>query len=201
MPTIPNKKNFIRTFPNEGTHIARVVGFIYMGTIEDEYMGEKKINQKIRLTWELPDELHVFKEGEDAKPLVHSEEYNLSMGNKSKLRPIVEGIIGTTLTDEEAYSFDVEKLINLPCLVSLKKMKTKKGVDYMKLAGTSKLMKGQVVKEAFNAPTILNYSDHWDEEKFNKLPEFIKEKMKSSDEYKTMKGIISDEVVDDLLPF
>lgn len=189
MPTTPNKPEIKRTLPKSGTHIARVIGFIYMGTITEDYMGEPKTNQKIRLTWELPEELHAFKQGEDAKPLVHSEEYNLTMGKKSKLRPIVEGIIGTSLTDEEAYRFDAEKLLNYACLVSLKP--NKKGT-YMQVASTSPLMKGQVCKAPFNPIRKLTYEE-WNQEMFDALPQFIKDKMQTSKEYKILKGLVDEE--------
>ena len=153
MPTIAKVQNTPRTLPPEGTHIARVIGLINIGTIKEEYMGELKEQQKIRLTFELPEELHVFKEGDDAKPLVQSQEYTLSMGKKSNLRPIVEGILGTSLTDEEAFSFDVEKLLDMPCLISIKRDVSKKGAEYAKIASVSKLMKGQVCKSAFNPIT------------------------------------------------
>lgn len=199
MPLISPKQNIIRTLPTSGTHIARVIGLINIGTVEELYMGDAKKMQKIRLTFELPDDLHVFKEGDDAKPLVHSEEYTLSMGKKSNLRPIVEGIIGIALTDEEAYGFDVEKLLNLPCLISIKIGKSKKGSDFAKVASTAPLMKGQVCKDAFNPITKLMY-DNWNEAYFQSLPQFIKAKMQTSDEYKKMKGISSDIKPEDI-PF
>ena len=188
-----------KTLVSEGTHPARVIGFIQMGTAEDTYMGEVKKFTKIRLSWEFPEETKVFKEGEDAKPLVHSQEYTFSMGKKSNLRPIVEGIIGTSLQDEEAFNFNFASLLNLPCLVSIKHGKTKSGALYAKVGSTSKPMKGQVIKSAFN-PIIMFTFQNWNEEYFQSLPEFIKEKIKRSDEYKAMKGIV--DVVDpDAIPF
>lgn len=201
MPTIANKPNVERKLVPEGTHIARVIGFIYVGTIDDTYMGVAKKLQKIRFTFEFPEELHVFKEGDDAKPLVHSEEYTLSMGSKSNLRPVVEGIIGTSLMDEEAYGFNLESLIGLCCLVSMKHKVSKKGNNYAYISSTAKLMKGQACKPAFNDYKVLNYSDKWDQAYFDSLPSFIKEKMVSSDEYKKMKGIKEAVIDPDAIPF
>lgn len=196
MPLTPNKPQINRVLPKSGTHIARVVGLIYLGTITEDYMGEPKSNQKIRLTFELPEELHAFKEGEDAKPLVHSEEYNLTMGRKSNLRPIIEGIIGVALKDEEAYSFDVEQLLNQPCLLSLK---PNKSGSYMKIASAMPLMKGQKCKDAFNPIRKLTY-DSWNQEMFDGLPQFIKDKMTTSIEYKKKFGITETTNPDDI-PF
>lgn len=201
MPTTPNKVAVNRILPEVGTHIARVIGFIYIGTIEDEYLGVKKKLQKIRLTFELPEELHVWKEGEAPKPIVLSQEYTLSMGTKSNLRPIIEGIIGRPLKEEEEYSFDAESLVNMPCLVSVKRGFTKKGSEFANVASTSPLMKGQVCKDAFNPLRVLNYAEKWDETYFNTLPSFIKDKMVTSDEYKKLKGVESDIINVSDIPF
>jgi hypothetical protein len=200
MPTLTQKPTITRTLPKTGTHIARVIGLIYMGTITETYEGQEQTNQKIRLTWELPEELHSFKEGEDAKPLVHSEEYNLVMGKKSKLRPVIEGIIGVPLMDEEAYSFDVETLLDKPCLLSLKP--NKKGT-YMQVASVIPLMKGQVCKAAYNPIKKLTY-EAWNQEMFDVLPQFIKDKMITSKEYRVLKGLVDEDngvSTDSSIPF
>ena len=192
------QSNTPRILINEGTHIARCIELIHIGTVQGQYMGEQKIFNKIRLKFELPEETHVFKEGEEAKPLVISQEFTLSMGKKSNLRPIVEGIIGAGLTDEEAYNFDHEQLVGMACLVNIKHGKTAKGNEYAKIASTSGLMKGQSCKPPFNPMKILTY-DKWDEEYFQKLPDFIKDTMKASAEYKILKG--TNEVDVDSVPF
>lgn len=188
-----------RAIVPEGTHIARVIGFIHVGTAEDSFKGEKKMFNKIRLTWEFPEETHVFKEGDVPKPFVHSEEYTFSMGKKSNLLPIIEGMIGTSLSEEEAYNFNFESLIGLACIVSIKYKKSSKGNVFPKVGSTTSLMKGQVCKDAFNPYKVLTF-ENWDEEYFNSLPEFIKDKIKRSEEYKSMKGII-DPISSDGIPF
>ncbi len=100
-----------------------------------------------------------------------------------------------------AFNFDVEKLINLPCLISLKKLQTKKGTDFMKLGATSPMMKGQVAKEAFNPLKVLNYAEKWDDDYFRSLPEFIRFKMMDSDEFKNLKGIVEPKDETEEIPF
>lgn len=178
-----------RTIISAGTHVARLIGLIHMGTAEDTFQGEPKMFNKIRLTWEFPEETKVFKEGDDAKPLVLSQEYTFSMGKKSNLRPIVEGIIGTALTEEEAYNFNFEGIIGIPCLASIKHKATTKGSSYATIASTAPLMKGQACKSPFNEYKVLTF-DSWNEDYFQSLPEFIKDKIKKSNEYKALKGIV-----------
>ena len=120
MPTISPKNTKPRIMPEPDTYIARVVKFILIGTvIEKNFKGIDEAMTKVRITFELPDCLHVFKEGEAAKPLVHEQDYTLSMFKKSNLRKLVQAVIGVDLTDEEADGFDTEKILNGTCLISL----------------------------------------------------------------------------------
>lgn len=190
-----------RPIPPEGTHVARVTRIIHIGTIPDTYQGEEKESNKVDITWELLDETYVFKEGEDAKPFVVSQEYTLSMGEKANLRKIVEGMIGKKLQQDDADSFDITSLINQPCLLVVQHKTSKtSGNIYPVVVSASQLMKGQVAKEAFNSTEVLTYGD-WSEEYFQSLPDFIKEKMMSSKEYKAMKSYNPDGINPDDIPF
>lgn len=182
-----------RTLPPEGTHVARVIGIIYLGTIKGSF-GD---NYKVRITWELPTETHVFKEGEEAKPFVVSKEMTLSMHSKSVLRPIVEGVLGVALKDEEAYAFDVDEILGKECLINIINEDKESG-KYTEVKTTSKLLKGVTCPPAVNETKILSY-DKWDEDYFKTLPNFIKDKMSKTPEYRKMKG---EDVVDESeIPF
>lgn len=186
MPTIAPKPESSYTLVPAGTHIARCIGLINIGTIETEWpphSGIKKFIFKIRLSFELPEETHTFKEGEDAKPFVISEEYSLSMGEKANLRPIVEGLVGA-LTEAKAANFDVETLVGKTCLITIKHEPSNKDASkvYSRIASTAPLMKGMTVKDQVNESKLLTY-DNWDPTYFDSLPNFIKDKMKTSAEY------------------
>lgn len=172
-----------RTIAPAGTHVARLIGLIYIGTIETEFKGEKKSLYKVRLTWELPNKTHVWKEGETAKPFTVSKEYTFSMGKKSNLRPVVEGIIGTSLTDEEANGFDLNNILGMPSLISLTHEEGESG-KYVVINGTSPLLEGVTCPPQVNETKVLEYGDKWNQAYFDSLPDFIKEKIESSKEYK-----------------
>lgn len=176
------KSNITRTIAPAGTHIARVIGLIYIGTIETEFKGEKKSLYKVRITWELPNKTHEFRPGEGQKPFTVSKEYTFSMGKKSNLRPVVEGIIGTSLTDEEAFGFDLNTIIGLPCLISLTHDEGETG-KYVVINGTSQLLEGVVCPPQVNETKVLEYGTNWNQAYFDSLPDFIKDKIKSSKEY------------------
>lgn len=196
----PNQ-TFNRVLPTPGTKIARVVGIIYIGTVETEWEGNKKNTFKIRVTWELPDELASFKEGDPEKPFTVSREFTFSMGNKSALRPIVEGIIGTSLSDEEAANFDIEAILGMASLLSISIDEGQKG-KYVSVKTTASLLKGMECPPQVNPKKVISYLD-WNQEEFDKLPDFIKEKMMVSQEYQKLKGSDKKEsVVDpDEIPF
>ena len=187
MPTFPPKAK-PKILPPEGTHIARVVGFIFIGTVPNEFQGETKMMTKVRITWELPEEKHEFKEGDGEKPFTISEEYTLSLLDNSNLYPIIEGIEGY-IPDEVRDSYDIEKLVGKESLITIKHGKSKKGAMFAKVASTAPLMKGQKAPEAFNPLRVMNYDDKWDQEYFNGLPQFIREKMETSEEFKKKFGI------------
>lgn len=167
-----------------GSHVGRCFSMIHMGTTHYEYMGQPKTANKVRMTFELPNELHVFKEGEDPKPMIISAEYNLVMSEKSNLRKMIEGWLGKRLTDEETKSFDVESLIGKAGMINI--IHNDKG--YADIAAISSMPKGFECPPPVNVQKVLSY-DNWDENLFNSLPEFIQEKMKETVEYKKMKGI------------
>jgi hypothetical protein len=43
-----------------GSYAARCYSMVHIGTIEEEFNGEKKKRNKVRLTWEIPSEKFVF---------------------------------------------------------------------------------------------------------------------------------------------
>ena len=53
-----------------GNYVARCYSMVHIGTISDEYKGEKKEASKVRLTFELPTETKVFKEENGEQPYV-----------------------------------------------------------------------------------------------------------------------------------
>lgn len=183
MPTTaPKPKSTYKPAP-QGTHMARLYQMVQIGTVREEYLGKLSEFNKIRLSFELPLETKVWKEGEPAKPVSIHKEYTFSMGSKANLRKLIEGIIGTTLTDIEAYAFDVESLIGQACLITIKHKTSEKGNVRDEIASASPLMKGQECPAQFNPSNILTFNS-WSEEKFEKLPGFIREKIMETPEYK-----------------
>lgn len=185
-----------RILAPEGVHIARVVNIIYLGTIKGSF-GDAF---KVRISFELPNETHVFKEGEKALPFMVSKETTLSMGKKSNLRPLVEGVIGTSLDDEEAYAFDIDQLLNMTCQLHIVHEESENG-KYVQIKSASPLLKGVTCPPPVNSLQILSY-EKWDQAYFDALPQYLREKMEKTPEYNDMKyGKGSATVDPDDVPF
>lgn len=195
MPTTAPVNKTVYTLAPEGTHVARVYKFMNLGTRFQEYQGKQKPypDTLVTFTLELPNEMNEF-EYEDketgekktvVKPFVISREFTLSMGKKSNLRPFVEGIIGTTLTDEEAGAFDIEELVGMTCQATIVHQQSKSDPDrkYANLTSVAPLMKGIEVPEPINDQVIQDVNTMTEEE-IEKQPEFIQNKIKVSDEWK-----------------
>lgn len=174
-----------RELIEEGAYVATVYRIIYIGTEEVEFKGQKNKLYKVDITWELNNEMKVWKEGDEPKPAVISKSYTLSMGPKSNLRPIVEGIVGG-LTDFEANNFDLDDLLGKVCLLNITHGTTDSGKKYEKVS-TSKMMKGIELPKPFNKQYILSYYN-WNEELYQALPQWIREKMSATPEYQNMRS-------------
>ncbi|HRH58811.1 MAG TPA: hypothetical protein PLS10_14260 [Chitinophagales bacterium] len=172
-----------------GNYIARCYQMIEIGTITEIVMGVERTLKKVRIGWELPTELKVFKEENGEQPLVISKEFTLSMHEKSNLRLALKSWRGKDFTEDEAKKFDITKLIGVPCMLNIIHNPSKNDASkvYEQISGITPLPKGVPCPEQINQNIIISFDD-FDLDKFNKLPDFIKDKIKSSKEYKELQN-------------
>lgn len=163
-----------------GNHLARLYRIIHVGIIKGEYMGESKDVDTIMLGFELPNETRVFKEGEEPKPFAISQEYTLSMSEKANLRKLVESMKGQAFTETEAEDFDILSLIGTSCLLNVIHKTSQKGKPYAKIQGATPLPKGMEPAAPVNDPFLLDFEENWSQEKFDKQPQFLREKIMGS---------------------
>jgi len=168
-----------------GSYAARCYSMIHIGTNEETILGTVKRLNKVRVTWELPTETKVFKEENGEQPYVLSKEFTLSMHEKANLRKFLQSWRGKVFTEKEAESFDISVLIGKPCLISVNHKLAKNGNTYAEIAGVNLLPKGMECPPQINESQELTYSD-WNQSIFDALPDFIKDKIQTSDEYKLM---------------
>jgi hypothetical protein len=169
-----------------GTYVARCYSMIHLGTIKESYMGEEKFVNKVRLTFELPTEMKVFKEENGEQPQVISKEFTLSLGDKSNLRAFLNSWRGKALTEDECKSFDIAVLAGKPCTLSIiHKTSKASGKTYAEIASIGGVMKGMAVPDLINPEMVFSVTN-FDQVAFDSFPDFIKEKIQSSNEYKAL---------------
>lgn len=169
---------------NPGTYAARCYSMIEIGTISEEYMGEKKRQHKVMLTWELPTELEIFDADKGEEPYVVSKTYTLSMHEKATLRRDLESWRGKGFTEKEAEAFDITALLGKPCMLSIihRPGKVDPSKTYVEIASISNMPKGLVCPDQINPTRVLSF-DSWNQEIFDGLSDYLKEKIASSEEY------------------
>lgn len=196
----PKSSNF--EIQPAGNHVAKVYKVYHIGTAEENVKGQMKKINKIMIGFELLNEKKVFNQDKGAEPFVITAEFTLSMFKKSNLRKFVEDMLGVALQDDEADAFDVESLIGQTCLLNVVHKTSGAGNQYAKVQSATPLPKGMIAPAGHNPVQILNYTK-WNQDLFDKMPEWLKDKFRRTDEYKKLKGqaVEDDDINPDEIPF
>ena len=179
--------NTERTLAPIGNHLARCVKMVHIGTAEETIQGTVKKLNKVKLSFELPDETHVFKEEKGAEPFLVSKDYTLSMSEKANLRKDLESWRGKAFTPKQAEEFDITVLLGIPCMVNvIHKTAKSSGNDYVVISGITPLPK-RVECPAQVIPSFeFNFTDAF--ENFELLDQWTQDKVRESDEYLEVTG-------------
>lgn len=184
MPIIAEDKGSDYVLIPSGNHIARCYGMVEIGTIKEEYgVYAGKLQHKVRITWETPLECHDF--GSGLQPFSVSKEFTLSMNEKATLRKMLESWRGKSFSEDEAKSFDITKLLGVPCMINVIHKTSSKGSKYADISSIATLPKGLEAPGAVNSRFVLSY-DNWNQAIFDTMPDFLKNKIRSSIEYTAM---------------
>lgn len=172
-----------------GNHIARCYSMIEIGTVKEDFKGEVKNLHKVRITWELPLEQRVFVPEKGQQPFSISKEYTLSMHEKATLRKDLSSWRGKPFTDDEARSFDVTKLLGIPCMLNVvHTVSSTSGNTYANVAAITPMPKGTTCPPQINDSFEFNYAE-FNETVFQSLPEYLRKKMEVTPEYLFAKGL------------
>lgn len=158
-----------------GVYMAVCIGFIDLG---EQYSDKfKSYSYKGMYVWELPGET-IDIDGEQ-KPRQLSKEFTISGSNKSNLRKFVESWNGKSYSDEDFMEFDLFDQVGKACQLNVVLNETK---EYANVDNLMPIPKG------FPAPTtetphIKWDMEHWNDEVFATLPEWIQDKIKKSTQY------------------
>jgi len=170
-----------------GTYLARCYSMVHLGTVKQSYLGEEKWTNLVRITWELPTELRCFNADKGEQPCVISKEVTLSMNEKSTLRALLTGWRGKAFTDDEAKEFDVTKLLGKACMISIFHQASKSNPEksYERIASISPVMKGMECPPQVN-PSFEFSVGEYNQDKFDTMPEFLKEMVRGSKEFQQL---------------
>lgn len=162
---------------SEGAHIAICVSIIDLGMQTVQWQGTIKEQHKVMLTWEIPDET-ILVDGEE-RPRVISKEYTLSLNEKAKLREHLEAWRGKKFSDDELDGFDLQNVLGKPCLLQV--LHNDRG--YANISAVMSVPKGTTVAPSNTETTCFDLSDPGWLTIMDRLPEWIKDKIKQSTTY------------------
>lgn len=165
-----------------GTHAARCIRLIDLGTQEGEYQGKPTLRNQVLMMFELPNEMM---DTDPPKPFIVSKFYTNSLGEKANLRKDLVTWRGRDFTAEELHQFDLQAVLGAPCLLSV--VPKGNGKDGVKIAGVMKLPKGQEIPPATNEPSAF-WLDEFNQEAFDGLSDGIKKIIQKSPEYQEAVG-------------
>lgn len=167
-----------------GTHIARCVRLIDLGTQFGEYQGKPTSARKIVVGWELPNER--MTEGEYAgQPFTVVKWYTASIGEKANLRKDMVNWRGREFTDDELKGFDIKKLLGVPCLLSLTPNEKQK----VRVTGIMKPPPGTVCPPQANPSLYFSLErDEFNQATFDALSEYWQGEIRKSPEWADLQG-------------
>lgn len=161
-----------------GTHVARCVKLIDLGTQQGEWQGKPITKNQVLVMWELCHEMMEV-EGQQ-KPFLVSKFYTNSLGEKANLRKDLTTWRGGDFTVEELNRFDLQSILGAPCMLSV--VPKGEGKEGIKVAGVMKLPKGQDAPAVQNQ-TMAFWLDEFNAEQFDGLSDGIKKIIQKSPEY------------------
>ncbi len=164
--------------PPAGTHVARCISLIGIGTREKEWQGQKRLASEIVVIWELP-----FETDSEGKPFTISAFYTRSLADKANLRHALKNWRGRDFTPDELQAFEMKNVLDKGCQVVC--TENDKGKVYV--TSVAGMPKGVVLPDRVND---LRYFDaeEWDAEGFELLSDGMKKLCQESFEYAEMQN-------------
>ena len=180
--------------PPLGTHLARCIGVIDLGTQHSEMYDVTQ--PKVAVRWELPTELM-----EDGRPFICQKIYTQSLNEKSNLYGDLVNWRGKEFTAEELKGFDARNILDKTCMVSLTEKNGK--------ARVTGIMKGPKHMEVPARVNDLVYfsldPEDFDRSVFEGLGKWFKEEIMKSPEWAELtngsKPPVADGTDPDDIPF
>lgn len=158
-----------------GVYLGICIGVIDLGEQYSELF--KKYSNKLQFVFEFPTET-VDVDGKQ-EPRQLSKEFNISASKKASIRAFLSSWNGKNYSDEEFAEVELFDQLGKACMVNV--VLSENG-EYSNIESVMPLLKGMTVPES-KTELIRWDMDAWDDELFQKLPEWVQEKIKKSTQY------------------
>jgi hypothetical protein len=159
-----------------GSFAARCYQIIDLGHQTIEWQGTAKVVPKVRITWELAEQMS------DGRPFSISKEYTASIGEKANLRKDLEAWRGRAFTAEELRNFSLENVLGAQCLLGVVHKPSKDGAKtYANVGSIMALPKGMACPELVN-PAVKFDIGNFDQKVFESLSNYVQKKILMSKE-------------------
>jgi hypothetical protein len=181
-------KNTERQLPEAGATVGVLFSLVDLGTQEVTWDGETKWTPKLRLAFELPEQViegEVTENGKTTKvtkPMVVSIELTRSLGERATLRKHLETWRGQAFTSKELASFSLKNLLGKACLLTLVHKTSQAGRNYCAIQGIAKLPKSMKAPATTQNSHVFYEIEQGEGGQFGELPEWLQEKIRASKE-------------------
>ncbi len=173
--------------PEPGTHVARCIGLIDMGTQPVSWQGQTKYQRKVLITWELPEHLMSgqYKPEVKGKPFAVSRRFTQSLAGQSALKAVLESWRGKKFSKDELGSFDPKGILGKPCLITL--IESEDGA-YINIDSVAPLPKTMKCPPQVNTPSkyFSLEREEFDGKMLETFSEGMKEKIKATPEFRAI---------------
>jgi len=192
--TISESAKMERKLPEAGATVGVLYSLVDLGHQKTNWDNQEKWSPKVRLTFELPDQLDEFEVEEKgkvtkvSKPMVVSIEQTRSLGEKASLRKLLEQWRGQTFTSKELQAFSLKNLLGKPAMLTLIHKTSQQGRQYCAIAGASKLPKGMKAPATTTNDQLYYEIEDGEAGQFNEMPDWLQEKIRASKEFATAAG-------------
>jgi len=192
--TISESAKQERKLPEAGATVGVLYSLVDLGHQKTNWDNQEKWSPKVRLTFELPDQLDEFEVEEKgkvtkvSKPMVVSIEQTRSLGEKASLRKLLEQWRGQTFTSKELQAFSLKNLLGKPAMLTLIHKTSQQGRQYCAIAGASKLPKSMKAPATTTNDQLYYEIEQGEAGQFNDMPDWLQEKIRASKEFATAAG-------------
>ena len=147
-----------------------------------------KESRQVILMFEIPSE--TLEINGETKSRTLSATYTFSFNDKSNLRRMLESWRSRAFTQEELQGFDLEKVLGMPCLITVINKTNQSGNTFSNIGSVSKMPKGFPVPKGREEPYLFDLGDKNWEAMMPVLPEWIQSRIRDSKTYKQLISVI-----------